>query len=137
MTSTAGRGRASLPGTVHPTKGRRKNSYIEISEKVFRCTFSYRSGDLAGWCKFRWNIKNGEVSLSYPQSELYFIASVYNGWFDWLLRQSILFVGGGGREKMSLKNSSELIARLWGLCEVAEHTNCGSVVGNFVQASKG
>lgn len=81
----------------------------------------------------------GEVALSYPQSELYLIASVYNGWFDWLLRQSILFEGGGG-EKMSLKNSV-LIARLWGLCEVAEHTNCGSVVrqevGHFVQASKG
>lgn len=108
MNGTAGRGWASLPGTVHPTKGRRKHFCIEISEKVFRCTFSYPSGDLAGWCKFRCtNLGTlrmvlsqaiGEVSLSYPQSELYFIASAYNGWFDWLLRQSNLFERGGERK---------------------------------------
>lgn len=41
---------------------------------------------------------------------------------------------------MSLKNSV-LIARLWVLCEAAEHKTCGSVVrqevDHFVQASKG
>lgn len=51
----------------------------------------------------------------------------------------VFYLRGGG-EKMSLRNSV-LIARLWVLCEAAEHTNCGSVVrqevGHFVQASKG